>query len=302
MSSRTGCRRVDSESAPCSWISATPDGRSVLRAGIIAGSRHFASTIMDPRNQTREPAAKRLVTTYVGCAGWSVPKQYAATFPGDGTHLQRYAQRFHCVEINSSFYRSHRRATYQRWADATPSDFRFSVKLPKQITHTKRHADSEPEIVQFVEETTGLAKKLGAVLVQLPPSLEFDFNRAVAFFATLRNHLATPIACEPRHLTWFSPEASILLRTFQISRVAADPSIAPVASEPGGYDELAYFRWHGSPRMYYSAYDESAIKSLRHRLATAGVVSKSVWCIFDNTAEGAALSSAMKLADVFHGG
>src|ERR1700761_7871846 len=108
---------------------------------------------------------------FVGCAGWNLRKELVESFPLDGTHLQRYAARLNCVEINSSFYRSHRKTTYERWAASTPADFRFSVKLPKHITHVCRLVDVERHIRQFVDETSGLGSKLGPILVQLPPSL-----------------------------------------------------------------------------------------------------------------------------------
>jgi len=71
----------------------------------------------------------------VGTAGWSIPRASAERAPGDGTHLQRYARVLACSEINSSFHRSHRAAVYAKWAASTPSGFRFSVKLPRAITH-----------------------------------------------------------------------------------------------------------------------------------------------------------------------
>src|SRR3984957_19162317 len=74
----------------------------------------------------------------VGTAGWSVPSRYAAEIPAGGSHLERYARRFDAVEINSSFYRSHQRKTYERWAQSTPQGFRFSVKVPKAMTHDQR--------------------------------------------------------------------------------------------------------------------------------------------------------------------
>jgi uncharacterized protein YecE (DUF72 family) len=73
---------------------------------------------------------------FIGCAGWSLGREYWPQFPAEGTHLQRYAARFNGAEINSSFYRPHRRQTYERWADSVPEGFRFSVKVPKQ---TVRH-------------------------------------------------------------------------------------------------------------------------------------------------------------------
>jgi len=74
----------------------------------------------------------------VGTAGWSIAGTYRPAFPGDGTHLARYARVLSCVEINSSFYRAHCRETYRRWAQETPSRFQFAVKLPREITHDGR--------------------------------------------------------------------------------------------------------------------------------------------------------------------
>lgn len=77
-------------------------------------------------------------TIRVGVAGWSLPKEHADRFPAVGTHLERYAARLPAVEINSSFYKPHRPATYARWAESVPGDFRFSVKVPKVATHERR--------------------------------------------------------------------------------------------------------------------------------------------------------------------
>jgi uncharacterized protein YecE (DUF72 family) len=234
---------------------------------------------------------------YIGCAGWNVRKEHADLFAGQGTHLERYASRFGCVEINSSFYRPHRRKTYERWAASTPPDFRFAVKFPKQVTHESRLRSSEPQIEQFVAEVGGLGEKLGTVLVQLPPSLKFDFEVADEFFRELRAHLASPVACEPRHATWFTDAAETLLQQHRIARVAADPIIVPTAAIPGGHHECVYFRWHGSPRMYYSAYDETALFKLADQAVAASAAAKSVSCIFDNTAAGAAVVNAVTLKE-----
>ena len=79
----------------------------------------------------------------VGCAGWSLPRVAWPEFPAAGTHLQRYAVHLNAVEINSSFYRPHQPATYARWAASVPESFRFSVKLPKTITHQQRLRDCD---------------------------------------------------------------------------------------------------------------------------------------------------------------
>ena len=71
----------------------------------------------------------------IGTAGWSIPRQNSDSFRANGSALERYATRFAVVEINSSFHRPHRSSTWERWRDSVPAAFRFSVKLPKQITH-----------------------------------------------------------------------------------------------------------------------------------------------------------------------
>ncbi len=238
------------------------------------------------------------MTVFIGCAGWNLRKEFADDFPGPGTHLERYARRLNGVEINSSFYRPHRATTYQRWANSAPSGFRFAVKLPKQITHVSRLSDVEPQIEQFLAEINGLGDKLGPILVQLPPSLGFDLPIVERFFGALRARIATPIVCEPRHPSWFEPAAQTLLEKHAIGRVAADPSIVPAAALPGGCLRNCYFRWHGSPRVYYSNYDRSALEELARRLQAAAQQADSVWCIFDNTAEGAALKNALELGEL----
>jgi uncharacterized protein YecE (DUF72 family) len=233
----------------------------------------------------------------IGCAGWALRRDQAESFPGAGTHLARYARRLPCVEINSSFYRPHRRTTYERWAASTPAAFRFAVKAPKQITHVRRLVDSSAEMAAFLHDAEGLGDKLSALLVQLPPSLALDHDVADRFFAELRGRAEPSVAlvCEPRHESWFSSEADRLLAFHGIGRVAADPSLVEAAAEPGGNLAAAYFRWHGSPRVYWSSYDETALASLADRLLAAAAQAPTVWCILDNTAEGAALLNALEL-------
>ena len=230
----------------------------------------------------------------IGTAGWAISSPYADRFPGAGTHLRRYALQMNCVEINSSFYRPHQLKTYERWAASTPRNFRFSVKAPKLITHEQRLADSEPVLDRFADEISSLGDKLGTVLIQLPPSLQFDEARASDFFAALARRIFVPAVCEPRHKSWFTPQVDAWLAERRIARAAADPVPAPGASEPGGWRGLTYIRLHGSPRMYYSAYEAPFITARGRRLKAQR---SPVWCVFDNTADGAALGNALSTMD-----
>jgi uncharacterized protein YecE (DUF72 family) len=110
----------------------------------------------------------------VGTAGLSIPRAAAFRFDSAGTHLQRYSQWLRCAEINSSFYRPHTAATYAKWRDSTPPDFRFAVKMPRTITHELKLQGARELLVTFLAQTDGLAAKRGPILVQLPPSLSFD--------------------------------------------------------------------------------------------------------------------------------
>jgi uncharacterized protein YecE (DUF72 family) len=240
----------------------------------------------------------------IGTAGWVIPKQHGALAPGEGSHLERYARVFNCVEINSSFYRSHRAATWARWAASTPDDFRFSVKLPKAITHEDKLSGGAEKIGAFFAEVSALGSKLGVVLIQLPPKLAFEDCPAAEFFEFVRERWQGDVALEPRNASWFTDEAEELLVRLRIARVAADPRRdGPVDANglaaPGGWPGLSYFRLHGSPRTYYSPYDPSTLNSVA-LAAEAPTAEASSWVIFDNTALGHAFADAVELQRIFH--
>lgn len=236
--------------------------------------------------------------TRIGTAGWTIPAAAAGAFPGEGSGLERYSARFGCAEINSSFHRSHRPDTWRRWAEAVPAGFRFSAKLPKEITHKRRLADCSGLVEAALAEMAGLGEALDILLVQLPPSLAFERPVAEDFLADLRRRWDRHIACEPRHPSWFEGEADALLDGLRVARVAADPARVPAAAEPGGWRGLAYYRLHGSPAVYRSSYDDGRLEDLAARIAGEAA---PAWCIFDNTASGAATSDALKLQQLLPG-
>ena len=179
-------------------------------------------------------------------------------------------------------------ATYRRWADSVPNDFRFSVKLAKQITHALRLQNALLAIDTFVEQISHLGSKLGCVLIQLPPSLAFDAAAAEQFFSALRIRTQVSLVCEPRHASWSMPDASALL---------AQHSVAMVDTSPQAENDspLAYFRLHGEPVMYRSPYSAAALAGLAKTCAARAAQGLSTWCIFDNTAQGAAVPNALAL-------
>lgn len=228
-----------------------------------------------------------------GTAGWSIASAHRDLFAEGDSALARYATRFDAAEVNSSFHRPHRHSTWARWADTVPRDFRFSAKLPRTITHDARLQATGPLLDRFLGEVQGLGSKLACLLVQLPPSLPFDARIAATFFAMLRRRWDGGVACEPRHASWFAPRVDAMWSRHRIARVAADPAPVPAAALPGGAPHLRYWRWHGSPRIYYSAYGEASLDTLAAAIhASPPAAGGECWVMFDNTAHSHATPDA----------
>ncbi len=233
----------------------------------------------------------------IGTAGWTIPAKDRDQFRSEGSALERYAERFAGVEINSSFHRPHRPSTWQNWAESVPPGFRFAVKLPKTITHLSKLVDCGDLLESFLDEIGPLGERLGVLLVQLPPKLAFDPVPASSFFTLLgsRSSASARIACEPRHPSWFEADAEALLDRLCIARVAADPAIVPAAASPGGWRGFSYWRLHGSPAMYRSSYDDARLEDYARAIRQEGAPES--WCMFDNTAASQATGNALALAE-----
>jgi uncharacterized protein YecE (DUF72 family) len=229
----------------------------------------------------------------IGTAGWSIGRDDAPHFDSEGSALERYAGRFNGVEINSSFYRPHRPSTWARWAQSVPDGFRFSVKIPKTVSHERRLIGCEDPVRGFLDQAAMLGDTLAILLLQLPPSLTFEPATVEDFLSFITAATPARIVCEPRHVSWFESEADQLLARLGVARVAADPARVPSAAMPGGWRGLSYWRLHGSPKMYRSAYDPDRLDHYALALAEQ----RDAWCIFDNTAAGAATGDALALQD-----
>ena len=257
--------------------------------------------IEDPVARRREGDRMRKVV--VGCAGWSIPARYRDLFADGDSVLARYASRFPIVEINSSFYRPHQHATYARWAGSVPRGFRFSVKVPRLISHELALRGCGPALDAFLEQASGLGARLGGYLLQLPPSHVLDLRAASVFLRMFRHRTDARLACEPRHASWFSPRASALLARYGVCRVNADPAVGPSSDQADEADAHVesiwpYWRLHGSPRMYYSDYPDTRLRQLATRLAALRGAGMPAWVVFDNTAHGFATANAARLQEL----
>jgi uncharacterized protein YecE (DUF72 family) len=240
----------------------------------------------------------------IGLAGWSeAAGRHGKLLPAveeGATGLSRYAAAFGFVEINSSFYRQVRPATYEKWAGEVPRDFCFSVKMHRLITHYTRLKNTEL-LGDFFASVAGLGEKLAVVLVQLPPALVFDAEAADRFWSALRKIYGGGAVCEPRHASWRDTGASELLARHGIGPVLTE---IPAADEDPWRGMQAgvplYVRLHGTPRRYHSSYGADELARLADFLAAhAG---RSRYVVFDNTAGPAGVRNALQLQKLLVGG
>lgn len=238
---------------------------------------------------------------YIGTAAWTIPRDVKSDFSSIGSQLQQYSRKLNAVEINTSFYKDHKATTYQRWYSTVPAHFRFSVKLSKFFTHEQRLKKGEKNLAENLASIMNLKEKLGVLVVQLPPTLEFSPEATQLFFTELRSTYKGPIAFEPRHPTWNSPQACEIQIQHHISRVIADPAPLGNNKELAPVGGIIYYRLHGSPVMYKSNYQISRLQIYAREMQKYLKQAPQVWCIFDNTTYGHATSNALTLTRFING-
>jgi uncharacterized protein YecE (DUF72 family) len=251
-------------------------------------------------NRAAALPAQKSRTLLVATAGWSVPRSMRQLGDAAATVLENYAHLLGATEINSTFYRRHRVSTFERWRASVPPSFRFAVKLPKRISHEAALVGVGAELDAFLDDVRGLGDQLGPLLVQLPASFHFEGRRVSSFLRALRRRFAGPVACEPRHASWYTVAATRVFTDYGVSRVVADPPRPLAAVEPAGEASLLYVRWHGAPDIYWSAYSDESLSRLA-QLVNEQADASSVWCVFDNTAAGAALNDALRFRALIGG-
>ncbi len=160
---------------------------------------------------------------WVGTSGFGYKewrgKFYPERYPANEM-LRFYASRFAAVEINNSFYRLPKENVLQSWAEQVPAEFRFVLKAPRRITHTKRLKDAGAEIEDLFSVAKALGSHHGAILFQLPPNFKKDVERLRAFLALLPAD--RHVAFEFRDPTWLNEEVFALLRARNCALCMAD--------------------------------------------------------------------------------
>ncbi len=234
----------------------------------------------------------------VGTSGWSY-RHWVGPFYPPGTRndqfLAFYSQHFQCVEVNASFYRLPRPAMVQGWISKTPEGFRFAAKLSRLITHQKRLVDCKKALQSYFEIMALLKPRLGPILIQLPPSLQFQPEVVATFFQLLREAFGEyTYALEARNESWFTREAQQLLEQYRIGWVIADsggrfPQLESVTAD------FVYLRFHGPGRLYASNYPEEQLIRYAEKAVHWISEGKFVWAFFNNDVGGYAVNNAQTL-------
>jgi uncharacterized protein YecE (DUF72 family) len=156
--------------------------------------------------------------------------------------LRAYSMHFNSVEVDSTFYRTPSNNTTVKWKDQTPSDFLFSLKLPRVITHEKSLINCEREFERFVTVASALREKLGPLLIQLPPTFKPEHTNVLSDF--LSNLPKTQrFAIEMRNRNLLAETLFSLLKEHQVALVIADTHSMPRTEAITA--DFTYIRWEG---------------------------------------------------------
>jgi uncharacterized protein YecE (DUF72 family) len=235
------------------------------------------------------------VTVLIGTSGW----QYADWKPllyqdvPQRLWLERHAEAFATVEVNNAFYRLPQREVFQSWAARTPDDYVMSVKASRFLTHIKRLRDPEEPAGRLMERVSGLGGKLGAVLLQLPPTLRRDaelLDRCLACFPS-----GTRVAVEPRHSSWWDPSTREVLEHRAAALVWAD-SYGNAVTPLWRTTDWGYLRLHRGPDDSWD-YGPDGVRPWAQRIVETWADDEDVYAYTNNDPTGAALRDAEHLAE-----
>jgi uncharacterized protein YecE (DUF72 family) len=195
----------------------------------------------------------------LGTCGWSYQEWVELFYPNNRVaKLPFYAKVFDTVEVDSSFYRMPSKSMVKGWARATGPFFKFSLKVPKTITHDRHLQDAEGELHKFLDVVKPLedAGKLGCLLVQLAPSFTYDeVGKLESFLELLPSHMH--FAVEFRHESWDRKEAWALLKKHNVANTITESPIEFLSRVVLTSSTHAYVRWHGRGKSIWYDYTYS---------------------------------------------
>jgi uncharacterized protein YecE (DUF72 family) len=232
----------------------------------------------------------------VGTSGWSYDHWAEVLYPPGlrpSHRLGHYVQEFDTVELNASFYRWPRDATFQKWRTELPRGFAMSVKAHRGLTHYRRLSSPDVWIERFERGWQLLNDRISAILVQLHPEQHRDDARLDDFLSSVPKPLR--IAVELRHPSWDDPTVYGLLEKYDASYVVT--SGAGMRCVPRATSNLVYVRLHGPPtdEIYTGSYPEADLKMWARRITKWDSESRDVLVYFNNDLHGNAVRNARVL-------
>ncbi len=236
---------------------------------------------------------------FVGTSGWQYGHWKGVFYPEGLKPAERlgfYAQHLNTLELNVTFYRGVKPATFRKWYETVPAGFLFSVKMSRFITHIKGLAVEGESVQRFLEDVGALKEKLGINLIQLPPSLKYDRSRMVDFFDLLDPRLRYTI--EARNKTFVSDDFFSILSERNIAWCIAE-SAGRYPYHEAVTASFIYMRLHGRTVLYASNYTEGELREMAGKIRGWA---RDAYVYFDNDFRGFAVLNAMTLAEMLSSG
>lgn len=229
---------------------------------------------------------------HVGTSGWSYTEWKRSLYAGIPPRhwLERYAEAFAAVEVNGTFYRLLAPHTLEGWVRRTPSEFVFTIKGHRLLTHHLRLQGAAEVIARCRDNAAPLREKLAAVLWQLPGSLPLSWPRLHELLDALDGWGETRHALEPRHASWFRDDVAEELRAHRVAVCISDAPAWPAWEQVT--TDLVYVRLHGHEQLYAGSYSMQAIERWVERARAWRDEGRQVHVYFDNTADGSAIGDA----------
>jgi len=229
----------------------------------------------------------------IGTSGWQYKHWRGVFYPqglSQAKWLERFAEQFDTVEVNSSFYHLPRETTFDGWRRRTPEGFCFVLKYSRYGTHIKRLADPQDHVDIFVQRARRLGSKLGPILVQLPPGLQADPARLSRFLDAAPSDLRW--AVEFRNPDWLAPDVYTVLRDHAAALCVHDL----IGDHPVQITaDWIYLRYHGAGARYAGCYSDEKLRAEARRIRGWLADGYDVFAYFNNDAHGYAVRNALDL-------
>lgn len=228
---------------------------------------------------------------YIGTSGYQYKHWKGVFYPQDMPQknwFSYFADHFDTVEINNTFYNLPEPETFEQWHDKTPEDFCFVLKFSRYGTHMKKLKDPGEVIDTFMDRARLLKKKLGPILIQLPPNWGVDAKRLDAFLSAAPE--AQPLAVEFRDPSWLVEEVYAVLKAHGAALCVHDM----IKDHPDQVTaDWVYHRFHG--KDYGGEYSHQKLSAVADRLFGHLSAGRDVYAYFNNDLGGHAVHNALDL-------